>query len=251
MSSPHPQTQLDEWARSRGYRVIVGVDEAGRGPWAGPVVAAAALLREGVDASRFVDSKALREKAREALFDEVVAACAAYEVVSIPAARIDEMNILRATLEAMRRACLAVFSRASGVDCVLVDGTQKVPGLSISCYPFPKGDGRSRAVAAASILAKVTRDRYMTEAEARFPGYGFARHKGYGTAAHQAALQRLGPCAEHRRSFAPVRALLPAPPPKPAAPALALVPPKPPTPAQLAPVQLSLLGLPLPPANKE
>jgi ribonuclease HII len=246
------QEQLDRWAREHGYQHIVGVDEAGRGPWAGPVVVAAVLLRSEADTSRFVDSKALREKVRDDLFPLVVEACAAHSIVSISAARIDETNILRATLEGMKRAVLEVLAKAPQVDCVLVDGTQKIPHLALPCYPFPKADGKSRAVAAASILAKVTRDRYLAELEEKFPGYGFARHKGYGTAAHQEALRRLGPCPEHRRTFAPVRALLPNPPPEPEPKkSLRLAPAPKPTPAQLAPVQLSLLNLSNKGANDE
>ena len=177
-------------------------------------------------------------------------ACAAHAIISISAARIDEINILRATLEGMKRAVLEVASRAPQVDCVLVDGTQKIPQLALPCYPFPKADGRSRAVAAASILAKVTRDRYLSELDAKFPGYGFARHKGYGTAVHQEALRRLGPCPEHRRSFAPVRALLPAPAAGPAK-TLRVEPLPKPSSAQLAPVQLLLLNFSKKGANDE
>jgi ribonuclease HII len=206
--SERTQDELDLWASERGYKAVIGVDEAGRGPWAGPVVAAAVLLAPGASRARLVDSKRLSPEARGQIRPSLLAGCLAHSVVRASAARIDEINILRATLEAMKAAVLEVLAGFPAADCVLVDGVQEIPGLSLPCHPFPKADGRSRAVAAASILAKLSRDEELIALDGVYPGYGFARHKGYGTPEHQAALARLGPCPEHRRSFAPVKKLL-------------------------------------------
>ena len=183
---------------------VAGVDEAGRGPWAGPVVTAAVVLDEAKIPRGLDDSKALTEARREALYDLI---CADHLVAVTFASvdRIDRMNIRGATLWAMSRAV-----RALGVVPVhvLVDGKDVPPGLPCPGEAVVKGDTRALSIAAASIVAKVTRDRMMVRLAREFDGYGFDRHKGYGTAEHQQALDRLGPCVLHRRSFEPIRTKL-------------------------------------------
>jgi ribonuclease HII len=182
------------------------VDEAGRGCLAGPVVAAAVLLPDGADLPGLDDSKLLTPARREALDVAIRATTAAVGVGVVDAGRIDRVNILAATLEAMRQAVETALAGHGGpVGIVVVDGNQVIPGLSLPQRAWPKGDHLSRAVAAASIVAKVHRDRLMEAMDAEHPGYGFAVHKGYGTAAHLAAIRRLGPCAIHRMTFAPCR----------------------------------------------
>lgn len=195
-----------------GSLTVAGCDEAGRGPLAGPVVAGAVVLPRGCVLAGLTDSKLLDERARERLFDEVHAAAVAVGVGQASAAEIDELNILRASLLAMRRAVAAL---GLPVDGLLVDGQQTVPGLSVRQFAVVKGDRLSWSIAAASILAKVTRDRQLVALDAAWPGYGFAGHKGYPSPSHLAALRTLGPCPEHRRSYGPVRALLAEPPPLP------------------------------------
>ena len=181
-----------------------GVDEAGRGPLAGPVVAAAVILPPGTSLSGLNDSKKLSPRQRERLAAEIRATALAWAVAEASAAEIDAWNILRSTLRAMARAVAALPVMP---DEVLVDGNQ-APALEVPVRTIIGGDALEPAIMAASILAKTHRDARLVALEARHPGYGFARHKGYGTAAHLAALARLGPCPEHRRSFAPVRAAL-------------------------------------------
>lgn len=181
-----------------------GVDEAGRGPLAGPVVAAAVILPPGTSLSGLNDSKKLSPRQRERLAAEIRATALAWAVSEASAAEIDAWNILRSTLRAMARAVAALPLTP---DEVLVDGNQ-APALEVPVRTIIGGDALEPAIMAASILAKTHRDARLVALEARHPGYGFARHKGYGTAAHLAALARLGPCPEHRRSFAPVRAAL-------------------------------------------
>ncbi len=181
--------------------LICGVDEAGRGPWAGPVVTAAVMLDYRNVPDGLNDSKKLTETRREELFEQIVASafvCAA----SASPATIDARNIRSATLSAMVRA---VNGLARVPEYVLVDGRDVPPGLRQPGQALVKGDGRCLCVAAASIVAKVTRDRMMVRLDEQFPGYGFAQHKGYGVPRHQAALEKLGPCAHHRMSFKPVR----------------------------------------------
>lgn len=195
---------IERWAEERGLTPVLGVDEAGRGCLAGPVVAAAVLLPPDFDTTGIDDSKRLTAAARERL-EERILASATVGVGMANAARIDATNILAATLEAMRAAVEQVRARAGkppGI--VIVDGNQPIPGLDLHQRPWPKGDALSVACGAASIVAKVTRDRMLRELDGRYPGYGFVRHKGYGTADHLAALERLGPCPEHRTTFAPV-----------------------------------------------
>lgn len=181
-----------------------GVDEAGRGPLAGPVVAAAVILPPNTPLSGLNDSKKLSPRRRERLAAEIRATALAWAVAEASAAEIDEWNILRATLRAMARAVAALPVMP---DEVLVDGNQ-APALEVPVRTIIGGDALEPAIMAASILAKTHRDARLVALDARYPEYGFARHKGYGTAAHLAALARLGPCPEHRRSFAPVRAAI-------------------------------------------
>lgn len=187
---------------AQGFAVC-GVDEAGRGPWAGPVVAAAVILDPANIPSGLNDSKKLTESRREALFDPIIRA-AEVGVGIVGAARIDELNILKATYAAMAEA-VAALTRPPAI--ALIDGN-RAPPLTCRCVTIVGGDAKSLSIAAASIIAKVTRDRLMHNLDRQYPDYGFAAHKGYGTAAHATALQRLGPCPEHRKSFAPIRALL-------------------------------------------
>jgi len=193
---------VEAWAASRGIAPLIGVDEAGRGCLAGPVVAAAAMLPEGFDPSGLKDSKVLSARQRERLAERLFRE-ARIGIGQVEACRIDEVNILQATLEAMRIA-LDALGLEGPVGLVVVDGNQPVPHLPWPQRAWPHGDALSFTVAAASIAAKVTRDAWMVAADRRWPGYGFARHKGYGTAAHLEALARLGPCPCHRRTFAPV-----------------------------------------------
>ena len=183
--------------------IVCGVDEAGRGPWAGPVVAAAVILNPRNIPLGLNDSKKLSAARREALFDPIVNS-SVVGIGIISAARIDEINILRATYEAMQ---LAVSKLHVQPNIALVDGN-RAPPLSCSVETIIGGDAESLSIAAASIIAKVTRDRIMRDLDRQYPDYLFAAHKGYGTSAHAAALARLGPCPEHRKSFAPVRARL-------------------------------------------
>ncbi len=176
---------------------VCGIDEAGRGPLAGPVAAGAVILPENVRILRLNDSKKLSPKVREELFEEIKEKALAWSVGIVPPARIDEINILQATYEAMREA-IAGLSVQPGL---LLNDAVTIPGVSIRQVPIIKGDAKSLSIAAASILAKVTRDRMMEEYDTVFPGYGFGKHKGYGTADHREAIRRLGPCPIHRRTF--------------------------------------------------
>ena len=185
---------------------IAGVDEAGRGPLAGPVVAAAVILPPRRTIRGLADSKTLSEEARESLERRIRARAIACGLGQASACEIDALDILQATHLAMRRALLALPLPPRHV-CVDGDRAPSLDGLGFACSveTIVGGDGCDAAIAAASILAKTWRDRWMREADARHPGYGFAEHKGYGTARHLEALDRHGPCAIHRRSFAPVR----------------------------------------------
>jgi len=180
---------------------IAGVDEAGVGTLAGPVVAAAAILPRELRPRGLDDSKQLDARARERLCAEVKAGAVAWAVGSATAEEVDALNVYQAGLLAMRRAVEAL---AVPPEHLLVDA-RRVPGVAVPQQGIVKGDAKSLSIAAASVLAKVTRDALMVEADARFPGYGFARHKGYGAPEHLDALRRLGPCELHRRTFAPVR----------------------------------------------
>ena len=180
---------------------LCGVDEAGRGPWAGPVVTAAVVLDYDNVPEGLNDSKKLTEVRREELFEKIVSSATVCCASASPAS-IDSMNIRAATLAAMVRA---VNGLAGIPDYVLVDGRDVPPGLKQPGQALVKGDARCLCVAAASIVAKVTRDRMMVRLEQHVPGYGFAQHKGYGVPRHQAALEALGPSPHHRMSFKPVR----------------------------------------------
>lgn len=189
------------WARPG---LVAGVDEAGRGPLAGPVVAAAVILDERQPIRGLADSKTLTARRRESLFDEIRAKALCCAIASASVEEIDRLNILQASLLAMQRAVAALRLAPHRV---VVDG-QHCPVLVMPVAALVKGDARVAAIAAASILAKVQRDRLCLELHERFPDYGFAAHKGYPTVAHLAALLCHGPCSEHRRSYAPVRAAL-------------------------------------------
>ena len=183
--------------RQEGYSVICGVDEAGRGPLAGPVCAAACVLPAGLTLEGLNDSKQLSEKKREALYAQITEKALAWSVCLVDEKTIDEINILQATFRAMRGAVEGLGLRP---ELCLVDGNCD-PGLGLPTRTVVKGDASCASMAAASILAKVTRDRLMKEYDAQYPGYGFAVHKGYGTRAHYAAIDALGLCPIHRRSF--------------------------------------------------
>ena len=182
---------------SADIKYVCGTDEAGRGPLAGPVVAAACILPEGLVIDGLDDSKKLSEKKRERLYGEICEKALAWSVAMSTPAEIDEINILEASLLAMRRA---IDSLSIKPDFVLVDGNID-RDFQIPAKAVIGGDGISQSIAAASILAKVTRDRLCTELDRKYPQYGFAAHKGYPTKAHKLAVYEYGPCPEHRRSF--------------------------------------------------
>ncbi len=202
-----PTFDLEAKAIAEGYETVAGIDEAGRGPWAGPVVAAAVVLDRARIPDGLNDSKKLSEAHRERLFDEI-AATARVGVGIADTAVIDQRNILQATLWAMAEG---VRQLPVTPTLALVDGNRPPP-VACETRCVVKGDSISLSIAAASIVAKVTRDRIMGKLDVEYPGYHFARHKGYGTSAHRLALARLGPSPVHRRSFAPIRALLQASP---------------------------------------
>jgi len=194
--------KLDPYAFDNAVRLdnpagFIGVDEAGRGPLAGPVVAAAVTLPAGHGIENLRDSKLVQEKEREALFDMIIAGAQAYAIEFVSVREIEERNILRAALSAMESAVKKI---GPGLP-VIVDGNQPIPGISNPQRTVIKGDARSASVAAASILAKVSRDRYMNEMDKKYPAYGFAAHKGYGTALHMEMLRKHGPCEIHRKTF--------------------------------------------------
>jgi ribonuclease HII len=184
--------------------LIAGVDEAGRGPLAGPVIAAAVILPSSHGIIGIADSKQLSEKKRERLFVEICKTALAFGIGRAEAAEIDEINILQASLLAMKRAVEALSIKPQKV---LVDGN-RCPDLNYPVEAIIRGDRIIDAISAASILAKVTRDREMAAIDRDYPGYGFAKHKGYPTKAHYSFLNQLGPCSIHRLSFAPVREAL-------------------------------------------
>ena len=188
---------FEKEAMSKGYTAVCGIDEAGRGPLCGPVCAAAVILPVDCEIEGINDSKKISEKKREALFDVITEKALAYSVSMVDAKTIDEINILQATFLAMRTA---VENLSLKPDYALIDGNGK-PGLSIAEETVVKGDAKSVSIAAASILAKVSRDRYMKEADEKHPEYQFAKHKGYGTKLHYEMIAEHGICDEHRRSF--------------------------------------------------
>lgn len=192
--------EREQW--SAGYDTLCGVDEAGAGPLAGPVYAAAVILPRELDIPGLNDSKKLTEKKREALYDLITAQAAAYSIASVSAAEIDEMDILNARMLAMQRALDGLSIK---VDLALIDGNRDHGSRVAIAVPhlcLIGGDGKSASIAAASILAKVSRDRYAAgEMHALYPQYGFVKHKGYGTKAHYEALDQFGPCPAHRVTF--------------------------------------------------
>jgi ribonuclease HII len=187
---------------------IAGIDEAGRGPLAGPVVVAAVVFAPGrTPVNGLDDSKQLAAARREALYPRIVERALAWHVVFVDVGEIDRINIFQATMLGMRRALEGVLPALQGRDCLArVDGNRLPQGLPCRAEALVGGDGRDRAIMAASILAKVSRDRYMRELHQAWPQYGFDEHKGYSTPQHLAALRSHGPCPQHRRSFEPVRA---------------------------------------------
>lgn len=189
--------EVESLYRERGFLAVCGADEAGAGPLAGPVYAAAVLLPFGVELPGVDDSKKLTEKQREALFPQIQEAAIAWAVTSISPEEIDETNILKARLKAMDQAVAQLEPRP---DFALIDGNRD-KGIEFPHATVVGGDGKSLNIAAASILAKVSRDRFMVEMDKRYPQYGFARHKGYPTKSHYAALREYGPCPIHRQSF--------------------------------------------------
>ena len=197
---------MDLWhyereALEQGHALVCGCDEAGAGPLAGPVYAAAVILPLGVEIEGLDDSKKLTEKKREALFPVIQEKALAWAVARVEAAEIDETDILSARMKAMQ---LAMDQLALRPDFALIDGNRdhgRSFALTTPHRCIVKGDSLSASIAAASILAKVSRDRFMVEQDRLYPAYGFARHKGYGTAQHREAIARLGPCPIHRRTF--------------------------------------------------
>ena len=184
-------------AYAKGYTQICGVDEAGRGPLAGPVCAAAVILPKGKLIEGVNDSKKLTEKKREALFEVIKAEAVSYAIAFATVEEIEELNILNATMLAMKRA---VESLPQQADYAMIDGN-RLPDLSIDCETIVKGDAKSHSIACASILAKVSRDRLLYEYAKEYPQYHFDKHKGYGTKLHVEALRAYGPCPVHRMSF--------------------------------------------------
>jgi ribonuclease HII len=196
-----PTFELELIARRAGHWPVAGADEVGRGPLAGPVVAAAVILDPERIPNGLNDSKQLSAAKREELFVEILAT-ATVSIASSSATRIDTTDIRKASLDAMRRAICGLAMPAS---YVLTDGLDVPTGLACPGKAVVKGDARSFSIAAASIVAKVTRDRMMTRAGVVFPAYGFAAHAGYGTAQHRAGIEEHGPCSLHRMSFRPLR----------------------------------------------
>ena len=190
--------QLQQYERDYEKEgLICGIDEVGRGPLAGPVVAGAVILPKNCEILYLNDSKQLSAEKREQLYDVILEHAVAVGIGIVSPQRIDEINILQATYEAMRQA----ISQLNVIPEILLNDAVTIPGVDIMQVPIVKGDAKSVSIAAASILAKVTRDRMMMEYDQIYPEYGFAKHKGYGTAAHIAALKEYGPCPIHRRTF--------------------------------------------------
>ena len=189
--------EFEKMAIAKGYKAVCGVDEAGRGPLAGPVCAAAVILPEGIIIDGVNDSKKLSEKKREALFDVIREQSLAYSIAYATVAEIEEINILNAAMLAMKRAVEGISVKA---DYAMIDGN-RLPEIDIDRECIVKGDAKSMSIACASILAKVSRDRLLYKYAEEYPMYGFDKHKGYGTSAHREALLKYGPCPYHRKSF--------------------------------------------------
>ena len=197
-----PDFQIEKSAKEKGYTVVCGVDEAGRGPLAGPVCAAAVILPEDCEIEGLNDSKKLTEKKREALFDVIIKKATAYCIAYGSVEEIEQFNILEATFIAMNRAVDGLDVKP---DYALIDGNRVPKNIKIPCETVVKGDAKSASIAAASILAKVTRDRLLLEYDAQYPEYNFKKHKGYGTKEHLELIARFGPCPIHRMTFKGVR----------------------------------------------
>lgn len=189
--------EFEKETLAKGYKSVCGVDEAGRGPLAGPVCAAAVILPEGVIIDGVNDSKKLSEKKRESLFDVIREQALSYSIAYATVDEIEEINILNATMLAMRRAIDGLDKKA---DYAMIDGN-KIPPLDIDAECIVKGDAKSMSIACASILAKVSRDRLLYKYAEEYPMYGFDKHKGYGTKVHREAILKYGPCPYHRKSF--------------------------------------------------
>ncbi len=192
-----PDYSYEQAAFSSGFNLICGVDEAGRGPLAGPVCAAAVILPEGLEIEGLNDSKKLSEKKREALFDIIIEKAIDYHIAFGTLDEIEEHNILNATYFAMNRAINGLKS----VDFALIDGNRIPTDIKVPCATIVKGDAMSMSIAAASVLAKVSRDRLCLEYDKKYPEYQFAKHKGYGTKLHTDLIKQYGPCEIHRLSF--------------------------------------------------
>lgn len=193
-----PDFEYEKAAKAKGYKYICGVDEAGRGPLAGPVCAAAVILSENCEIEGINDSKKLSEKKREALFDVICQKAEAYFIAFGSVEEIERFNILEATFIAMNRAIDALNIKP---DYALIDGNRVPKGIKIPCETVVKGDAKSASIAAASILAKVTRDRLMLEYDEEYPQYNFKKHKGYGTKEHTDLILKFGVSPVHRPSF--------------------------------------------------
>ena len=193
-----PDYEFEKAAVNSGFSCLCGVDEAGRGPLAGPVCAAAVILPEGAVIEGLDDSKKLTEKKRERLYDIIEQTAVAYSVAYGALEEIETVNILEATYLAMNRAIEGLNVKP---DFALIDGNRVPRGIKIPCETVVKGDSRSMSVAAASVLAKVTRDRLMLEYDKKYPEYNFKKHKGYGTKEHTELIKQYGPCEIHRLSF--------------------------------------------------
>ena len=193
-----PDYSFEISAKEKGYSIVCGVDEAGRGPLAGPVCAAAVILPVDTEIEGLNDSKKLSEKRREALYDVICEKALAYCVAYGSLEEIEEFNILEATFLAMNRSIEGLDIKP---DYALIDGNQVPKGITIPCETVVKGDAKSSSIAAASILAKVSRDRLLLEYDATYPEYNFKKHKGYGTKEHTDLILKYGPCPIHRLSF--------------------------------------------------
>lgn len=189
--------EYENAALNSGFEIVCGIDEAGRGPLAGPVYAAAVILPKGHIVEGVNDSKKISEKKRDLLFDKIIDECVCYSIGTASEQEIDEINILQATFLAMKRAVAGLEIKP---DIALVDGNKK-PGLDIAEQTIVKGDSKSANIAAASIIAKVSRDRYMLEMAEKYPEYQFEKHKGYGTKLHYEMLEKYGISPIHRKTF--------------------------------------------------
>ena len=197
--------RFEDAARAKNFNIIAGVDEAGRGSLVGPVVVAAVILPGDIYLERLDDSKKISAKVREELYDKIISAAVSWSVVGVDIDEIDTLNIYQATIVGMKRA---VENLNVTPEFVLTDAMKVDFGEKISTQAIVHGDALSASIAAASIIAKVTRDRLADEWALKYPAYGFERNRGYGTAEHLAAIEKFGPCPIHRRSFNPVKSLL-------------------------------------------